>query len=402
MADLCGFGKSLLFQKYGDNARKTRKLLHAEISQNAVHQHNELQEREVQHFIHRIVQSPQTLLADTRRLSASVILMISYGYQVNGADDHLVSLAKQVMGYVEKVITPNNYLVDSLPILRYVPAWFPGAHFKLEANKCRNLLYRMMKEPYVSVQNQLKTGSAFPSLVSRNLEGRQMDITEEESDLLMWTAGGLFAGGSDSTVAIIMSFFLSMVLHPDVQRRAHKELDTILTEGRLPKLSDKASLPYLDCILQEVLRWRPVAPLAAHSTLVDDVYRGITIPAGSVLMANAWAFTRDEGIYERPDEFNPDRFLSPGVPDPRTMVFGFGRRRCPGQYLIDNLLWLVIATTLATLEILPELDKDGQPIMPSTEYTSGAVSHPPPFQCRIHPRSSNSVDLILDGLASWV
>lgn len=52
-----------------------------------------------------------------------------------------------------------------------------------------------------------------------------------------------------------------MVLHPDVQRRAHKELDTILSEGRLPKLSDRASLPYLECILQEVLRWRPVAPL---------------------------------------------------------------------------------------------------------------------------------------------
>lgn len=63
----CGFGKSLLFQKYGDNARKTRKLLHAEISQNVVHQHNELQEREVQRFIHRIVQSPKNLLADTRR-----------------------------------------------------------------------------------------------------------------------------------------------------------------------------------------------------------------------------------------------------------------------------------------------------------------------------------------------
>lgn len=73
------------------------------------------------------------------------------------------------------------------------------------------------------------------------------------------------------------------------------------------------------------------------------------------------------------------------------MVFGFGRRqglvhtplpyshfvsrRCPGQYLIDNLLWLVIATTLATLEILPELNEDGTPIIPSTEYTSGAVRY---------------------------
>jgi cytochrome P450 len=53
-----------------------------------------------------------------------------------------------------------------------------------------------------------------------------------------------------------------MVLHPDVQRKAQKELDIVLgPEGRLPKLIDRASLPYIECILQEVLRWRPVAPL---------------------------------------------------------------------------------------------------------------------------------------------
>lgn len=95
-----------------------------------------------------------------------------------------------------------------------------------------------------------------------------------------------------------------MILHPDVQRKAQKELDAILIEGRLPNLTDKASLPYIDCILKEVYRWRPVAPLSmvffpqsfivfiglvdAHTSLVDDVYQGCIIPAGSVIMANAW------------------------------------------------------------------------------------------------------------------
>lgn len=40
-----------------------------------------------------------------------------------------------------------------------------------------------------------KNGSALPSLVSRNLEGRDTgDITEEENDLIMWSAGGLYGG----------------------------------------------------------------------------------------------------------------------------------------------------------------------------------------------------------------
>lgn len=49
--------------------------------------------------------------------------MISYGYQVRGPNDPLVLLAEETMGYLEKVITPNNYWVDSLPICAFLPVY---------------------------------------------------------------------------------------------------------------------------------------------------------------------------------------------------------------------------------------------------------------------------------------
>ncbi|KAF9553881.1 cytochrome P450 [Agrocybe pediades] len=400
MADMCGFGKALLFQPYGHSSRKTRKLLHTELSQANVQHHTRVQQHELLHFIARICHEPHNLAAETRRLAASIILTISYGYQVQGPDDHFVALSEKVMSYLEKVVTPNNYLVDSLPILQHIPEWLPGAGFKKEARTCKELLHRMMAEPYGMVVSQMQSGGAMPSLVSRNLEGTMSQMSEEDSDLLMWTAGGLFAGGSHSTVATIMSFFLTMVLYRDVQEKAQRELDVIVKEGRLPTLIDRPSLPYIDCIIQELLRWRPIAPMAAHSSLSDDVYKGEHIPAGSVIMANAWAFTHDEDVYESPEDFNPDRFLSPDIPDPRFLIFGFGRRSCPGNYLVDNLLWMVIATTLSTMDILPCIGQDGQEIIPSTEYTSGAVIQPLPFQCRIIPRTQNAMDLISDAMTA--
>lgn len=45
-----------------------------------------------------------------------------------------------------------------------------------------------------------------------------------------------------------------MVLHPDVQRKAQKELDTVLGHGELPGFEDRDNLPYLNCVVQEVLR----------------------------------------------------------------------------------------------------------------------------------------------------
>jgi cytochrome P450 len=52
-----------------------------------------------------------------------------------------------------------------------------------------------------------------------------------------------------------------MVLYPDVQARARAEIDQVVGHDKIPCLDDRASLPYLDAILHEVLRWYPPAPL---------------------------------------------------------------------------------------------------------------------------------------------
>ena len=45
-----------------------------------------------------------------------------------------------------------------------------------------------------------------------------------------------------------------MLLHPEIQTRARKELDQVLGKGRLPEFSDRESLPYISAIVMEVLR----------------------------------------------------------------------------------------------------------------------------------------------------
>jgi cytochrome P450 len=56
-------------------------------------------------------------------------------------------------------------------------------------------------------------------------------------------------------------FILAMVLYPDVQARARAEVDQVVKHDMMPSFNDRASLPYLDAILREAMRWYPVAPL---------------------------------------------------------------------------------------------------------------------------------------------
>ena len=57
------------------------------------------------------------------------------------------------------------------------------------------------------------------------------------------------------------SFFLAMSLYPEVQARAQAEIDQVVGQSRLPSWDDHDSLPYLEALVKEVLRWNPVTPL---------------------------------------------------------------------------------------------------------------------------------------------
>lgn len=63
------------------------------------------------------------------------------------------------------------------------------------------------------------------------------------------------------TVSAIYSFFLAMTLHPDIQRKAQQEIDSVVGKDRLPSLDDRENLPYVEAVMREVFRINPVAPL---------------------------------------------------------------------------------------------------------------------------------------------
>jgi cytochrome P450 len=93
------------------------------------------------------------------------------------------------------------------------------------------------------------------------MAARMLDSALGDDQLVKDVAGVFYLAANDTTVAAATSYFLAVLVYPEVQRRAQEELDRIVGRGRLPEYSDKDNLPYLDGVVRESLRWLPVVPM---------------------------------------------------------------------------------------------------------------------------------------------
>jgi cytochrome P450 len=223
-------------------------------------------------------------------------------------------------------------------------------------------------------------------------------LSEEEEDNVKRMTGQLHTAAADTSYIVAATFILCMVLHPGVYDKVKSELDEVIGTGRLPTMEDKANLPYLDCVIKEVYRWNPPGPLGGiHSNLRDDEYNGYLIPKGSFVIANIWWMMNNPEIYSEPEEFKPERFAGTGsenLPNPKDIIFGFGRRICPGRYLAETNVFLTISHIAACFDIKKARDELGRDIDPLVEFTDGGTSCPKDFVCEITPRSDKIAELV--------
>ncbi|KGO45758.1 Cytochrome P450 [Penicillium expansum] len=335
-----------------------------------------------------------------QRMTGASILDMVYGYKVEpSGPDPLVDIADLSNKQFSIAVQTGIWIVDSVPILKYLPTWFPGAGFQRTAREWRHNLTSLAERPYAFVLHQRSKQKDAASYVSRHLDLLNSPATPEEESVIKWTAGVMYAGGADTTVSTLLTFFRVMAQFPDIQRHAQAEID-IVVGSRLPTMSDRQNLPYVDALIKEVMRWHPIAPLGVpHMATEEDEYNGYRIPKGAVLVANIWSFAHDPEIYNEPMKFNPDRFLEceDGIApecDPQKVVFGFGRRICPGRFLADASLFLTISKSLAVFDIAKSVGEDGKEIDLPDEFSPGIISHPSPFRVQVRPRSKHAEMLI--------
>ncbi|KAH9834517.1 cytochrome P450 [Rhodofomes roseus] len=276
--DLVGKKHAVLFHSYGEGIKKHRRLLRTAFESRRQAEYWETQYEVSHNLLSALLRTPDDFLAHLKRAASEFTMRIAYGYQVSDGpgEDHFVTLAEELARLTAKAMKPGRWLVDSFPILRHIPTWFPGAGFKRWAQNARITTNEFAAAPYLYAKKAAASGVR--SFVSDTVDLLEAELGRplgnDDDEFLKWTSASIYSGGTDTSVAIDSSFILMMALYPDVQRKAQAELNTMIGPERLACMADRAHLPYIEALIKELHRFRPITPLVPHTTLVDDEYKG--------------------------------------------------------------------------------------------------------------------------------
>jgi cytochrome P450 len=155
----------------------------------------------------------------------------------------------------------------------------------------------------------------------------------------------MIMAGYETTTSALAWTFERLLRSPEVMDRLQDDL------GR-------GSDEYLDAVVKEVLRLRPVVPVLARKVREEVELNGYRIPSRSVLMVSIFLLHRDPDLHPEPDAFKPERYLSGGNEEP-WLAFGGGVRRCLGAGFAQLEMKVVIKAILeaATLRAPDPIDE---------------------------------------------
>jgi cytochrome P450 len=334
-----------------------------------------------------------TVESHLERLQASLIFSLQFGFRLPTREDEKLRENFNIANLISTLASTQTIL-DLFPSLLALPSWLSpwDAWTKKAAVIERDLYPRNIAE-----------GLNAPgwTLAKHAVEmGGRNGLSKHD---VGYTLAGNANGGVETTPKAVMWFLVAASLYPTFFKTAQALLDEFVGRDRLPDFTDRAAIPFLEAIIWEVLRWRPIAPMGVpHRAAHEDEYDGFRIPANALVLANAWGIGRDETRFGSDvEDFVPERWLEGRDTrgklraDLPVASFGYGRRTCLGKRLAEDGLWLQTARLMWAFDV-SACDRNDE----SARVNSMAIDMPffvitpGPFSLRLKARGPWVADVV--------
>ena len=171
------------------------------------------------------------------------------------------------------------------------------------------------------------------------------------------------AGHETSASALAWALYL-IAKRPDIQERMHREAVAAFAD-RQPEYSDLRRLKLARDVFRETLRLYPTLPLLGRDATRTEKIRKRTVKRGSLIFISPWLIQRHQKLWDRPDEFDPDRFSRPETKESvrcAYIPFSTGPRVCLGASFAMQEGVLILAYLVRHFEFKPAEGHTPEPL----------------------------------------
>ncbi|KAM6980201.1 cytochrome P450 1A1 [Aplochiton taeniatus] len=301
---------------------------------------------------------------------ANVICGMCFGRRYNHDDQELVGLVNMSDEFGRVVGSGNP--ADFIPFLRFLPSRTMTKFLEINA-RFSKFVQNIVTEHYTTY-NKDNIRDITDSLID-HCEDRKLDENcnvQVSDEKIVGIVNDLFGAGFDTVSTALSWAVVYLVAYPETQERLYQEIKNKVGMGRFPRLSDKSNLPVLEAFILELFRHSSFLPFTIpHCATRNTSLNGYYIPKDTCVFINQWQVNHNPEMWKEPSCFNLDRFLSDDGSEvnkllgEKVLVFGLGKRRCIGEAIARNEVFLFLAILLQKMQFsgIP-----GQPLDMTPEY----------------------------------
>ncbi|KAK7685274.1 hypothetical protein QCA50_011637 [Cerrena zonata] len=201
--ELMGLDQAIPSYNYTDRYRGLRKVVQQALNPTAVQKYQSIQLEAIKLALESIRKDPVHFKDHCQLAVSRMSIMVTYGIDMKEADSTYMAHFEDLSDTINETLIPGSFLVDLVPVLKYLPKWFPFTYFHEAGARGRKLLNQSADPPFEHVQRCMATGDVPPSFVADLLgdpEGLYKNMKHSPNVLLdvKYAASAMYFAGVET------------------------------------------------------------------------------------------------------------------------------------------------------------------------------------------------------------
>jgi cytochrome P450 len=334
------FGQGIMSE--GTDWKLSRKALQPVLTRRYVHSMADQMTAAINESLDGLAESARTgrpvvAMTELSRIVSHTVISVFFGGKITPAD------AARLTPAFETVVKAIAFRY----LLPFLPFWIP-----VPGDRALRRAVRLFDEVlYPLIREQRWRNDDVRDFFSVLCRAHEADGGQVSDRWVRDNLFAMFATSTETTIGALTWLWPLLNDHPEVARKLQEEVDTVVGAGPV-RTEHVPGLTYTRQVVQELLRLYPAGWVFPRRAVESTRLGGVTIQAGESVAISPFLTHRLESFWERPGEFDPDRFdpdlgREPGHHRYAYVPFGDGPHKCIGLHVFNLEAELIIASILS-------------------------------------------------------